>query len=268
MPVAQTPACSGFRGPLPFCYDLNMPDVATPPAPQSPPAPANGRTFRLVHRFENGADWLDALGGVPLERVLFDPPPGTATEADLLRLAETGDRLCELIDGTLVEKPVGLIESAIASNLSGELFIYNKRADRGALSGADSTLRMSSTGRVRLPDVCFFLKERLPRGVLPNEPIPTLAPDLAVEVISESNTPREMAQKLVEYFASGTRLCWYVEPRARTVAVYRAPGEPALILDINGTLDGEDVLPGFSLPVADLFRNVPAMPAVPATPSE
>ena len=232
--------------------------LATPPAP---PAPTNGRTFRLVHRFDNGADWLNALGGVPLERVLFDPPPGTATEADLLRMVETGDRLCELIDGTLVEKPVGLIEAAIASNLTVDVGYHVRRNDLGAVSGSDSTLRMASSDRVRLPDFCFFAKARLPGGLLPTEPIPTLAPDLAVEVISESNTPAEMAQKLVEYFASGTRLCWYIDPRARTVAVHRAPGEPSFTLDLDGTLDGEDVLPGFSLPVADLFRNVPAMPS-------
>ena len=233
-----------------------MPTALASPPPIRPPAARP----RPVRHFDNGAEWLDALGGVPLERVIFDPLPGTATEADLLLFVERDKRLCELIDGTLVEKPVGLIEAAIASNLTVEVGHHVRRNDLGAVSGSDSTLRMASSGHIRLPDFCFFAKARLPSGLLPPEPVPTLAPDLAVEVISESNTPREMARKLVEYFASGTRLAWYIDPSTRTVAVYRAPGEPAFTLTEADALDGEDVLPGFSLPVAELFRNVPAVP--------
>jgi Uma2 family endonuclease len=80
---------------------------------------------------------------------------------------------------------------------------------------------------------------------------------LAVEVLSEGNTPVEIDQKLGEYFSSGTRLAWVIDPRPRTVAVYHAPGQPTRVLDESGTLDGEQVVPGFTLPVADLFRNVP-----------
>jgi Uma2 family endonuclease len=114
-----------------------------------------------------------------------------------------------------------------------------------------------TAGRVRLPDVAFIARERLPGGFLPRQAIPDLAPDLAVEVLSESDTPAEIDQKLREYFESGTRLAWVVDPRARTAAVYHAPGDPAFVLDEAGRLDGEGVLPGFTLPVADLFRGVP-----------
>ena len=190
---------------------------------------------------------------MPLERIIFDPWPGTATEADLLRLVERDKRFCELIDGTLVEKPVGWIEALIAMNLAVRLGTYVHDHNLGAVSGADSTLRMTS-GRVRLPDVVFVSLARLPRT---REPIPTLAPDLAVEVLSESNTSAEIAQKLREYFQSGTRLAWIVDPPTRTVAIYHGPGEPTRVLDTAGQLDGEEVVPGFTLPVADLFRNVP-----------
>src|SRR4051812_48193852 len=108
--------------------------------------------FRPPPRFDNGAEWLRALGDVPLNRIIFDPWPGTATEADLLRFVERDKRLCELIDGTLVEKPVGWIEALIAMNLATRLGIYVEDHKLGAVSGADSTLRMTS-GRVRLPDV-------------------------------------------------------------------------------------------------------------------
>jgi Uma2 family endonuclease len=226
------------------------------PAPTTPPTPTGDATSlsRLVPpaRFANAAEWLRALGDVPLDRIIFDPWPGTATEQDLLRYVE-GDRLCELIDGTLVEKPVGWDEAIIAANLILELGTFVRSRGLGVVSGPDSTLRMASTGGVRLPDVAFVAAERLPKT---RTPIPTLAPDLAVEVLSKSNTRAEMAQKLREYFGSGTRVVWFIDPTSRTVSVYNAPGDPTRVLTESDALDGEQVVPGFSMPVAELFRNV------------
>jgi Uma2 family endonuclease len=224
-----------------------MTAVLTPPPPAA--------RFTPPRHFDNGAEWLRALGDVPMERIVFDPWPGTATEADLLVFVERDKRLCELIDGTLVEKPVGYWEGVIAMNLEVELSAHARKLDAGAVSGADSTMRMKSSNRVRLPDVAFVSKERLPKTLAP---IPTLAPDLAVEVLSKTNTRAEMAQKLIEYFQSGTRLAWIIDPQTRTVAIYHAPGEPTRVLDITGELDSEQVLPGFKLPVAEAFRGVPA----------
>src|SRR3954471_12906703 len=204
-------------------------------------------------RFNNGADWLHALGGVPLERFIFDAWPGTATEADLLHYVER-DRLCELVDGTLVEKPVGYVESLIAMQLGRHLLNFCEPRNLGFVSGEASTMRMASSGRVRLPDVAFISADRLPKSV---GRILALAPDLAVEVLSEGNTAAEMEQKLREYFQSGTRLVWFVDPARRCVAVYHAPGAPARVLQESDALDGEQVIPGFSMPIADLFRNVP-----------
>lgn len=210
------------------------------------PTPA----FTPPRRFDNAAEWLHSLGDVPLERIIFDPWPGTATEADLLRLVERDKRLCELIDGTLVEKPVGFFEAQIAMNLGALLLVYVQQHRLGIVSGADSTLRMAAGGRVRLPDVVFVSKERVPKS---REAIPTLAPDLAVEVLSESNTRTEMTQKLREYFESGTRLVWFVDPKARTVAVYREPARAARVLNEGDRLHGDDVIPGFSVTVAQIF---------------
>src|SRR5438477_11998598 len=89
--------------------------------------------FRPPRHYENAAEWLRALGGVPLERIIFDPLPGTATEADLLLLVERDKRLCELIDGTLVEKPVGYWEGLIAARLSARLTIHCDEHDLGAV---------------------------------------------------------------------------------------------------------------------------------------
>ncbi|MDB5293301.1 MAG: hypothetical protein JWL69_4542 [Phycisphaerales bacterium] len=214
---------------------------------------ASSPGFRPPRQFANGAEWLAALGDVPLDRIIFDPWPGTATETDLLRLIERDKHLCELIDGTLVEKPVGSVEAIIAFRLGGLLMAFADKHDLGVVSGADTPLRMKS-GRVRLPDVVFFSKERFPKNL---KPILALAPDLVVEVLSEGNTVAEMDQKRAEYFQSGTRLVWIIDPRPRTVAVYHHPGEPTTVLNEQSTLDGEQVLPGLEIAVADLFRNVP-----------
>src|SRR5690242_16613611 len=131
----------------------------------SPPPAA----FRPPRHFDNGAQWLHALGDVPLARIIFDPWPGTATEADLLRFVERAKRLCELIDGTLVEKPVGYWEGLIAMRLGAQMTVHADRHQLGAVSGADSTLRMASSNRVRLPDVAFVSLARLPKT---REPIP------------------------------------------------------------------------------------------------
>ena len=78
-----------------------------------------------------------------------------------------------------------------------------------------------------------------------------------MEVLSDTNTAAEMHQKRREYFESGTRLAWSIEQEARTVAVYHAAADPTRVLHESDALDGEQVVPGFTMPVADLFRNVP-----------
>jgi Uma2 family endonuclease len=84
-----------------------------------------------------------------------------------------------------------------------------------------------------------------------------LAPDLAAEILSESNTPAEIDQKLREYFQSGTRLVWVVDPVSRTAAIYRAAGKPERTISEDEMLDGADVIPGFLLRLGDLFTGVP-----------
>lgn len=223
--------------------------MPTATAPTAPAPPAN----QPPRRFDNAAEWLHALGDIPLKRIIFDPWPGTATEADLLRLVERDKRLCELIDNTLVEKPMGYWEGFIALELGRHLSNFATPRKLGVVSGADSTMRMKS-GRVRLPDVAFVRTDRLPKT---REPIPTLAPDLAVEVLSESNTTAEIDQKLREYFASGTQLAWIIDPDAETVRIYHTAETVAALLEKDGTLDGEAVLPGFKLAISELFRNLP-----------
>jgi Uma2 family endonuclease len=199
---------------------------------------------------ETVADLLESLGDIPPERVRMHPSPGTATEDDVLAAHAFDKRLCELVEGVLVEKPMGYDESRFAIELAYLLTGFLRQHDLGVASGADGMLRLRP-GLVRIPDVAFVSWERLPAEY---GQIPPVAPDLAVEVLSSSNTPKEMQRKLREYFNAKTRLVWYFDLRARTVTVYTAPDQ-FTVLNESETLDGGDVLPGFSVPLRDLFER-------------
>lgn len=200
------------------------------------------------------ADLHERLGGVPLHRIRCHPAPGTATEADVLHYAEAADKhLCELVDGVLVEKPMGYYESLLASILSQLLWNFLDVYDLGSVLGADATLRLAP-GLIRLPDVSFIAWERFPNRTLPAEPMPDLVPDLAVEVMSASNTAAEMTRKLREYCTAGVQLIWYVYPEQRTVQVYTSPHD-VRILQEDDILDGGTVLPGFQVTIRDWFAR-------------
>lgn len=209
-------------------------------------------TVLTARRPATVADLIASLGDVPLSRVRLDPPPGTATEADLLRLMAAEDRQYELVDGTLVEKAMEWKEATLAFWLGFRLQECLQTNDLGAVTGADGTLRLRQR-LVRIPDVAFILWENVPPDdELPQ--IPDLAPDLAVEVISPSNTVREMARKRKEYFEAGTRFVWQVYPDRKEVEVYTSPGR-FRTLGLADTLDGGELLPGFRLALADLFAE-------------
>ena len=196
---------------------------------------------------------LARLGDLPADRVRFRPLPGTATEQDLLRVNESEVAICELVDGTLVDKPLGYYESEIAVLIAVLLSNHVRPRRMGIVTGADGMVRLAP-GLVRVPDVAFLARERFPDGKRPKAPIPAIAPDLAVEVLSVSNTKAEIARKLIEYFDAGTRLAWIVDPKRRTVRVHNGPGEAdSTLLTDADRIDGGDVLPGFEAAVAEFF---------------
>jgi Uma2 family endonuclease len=211
---------------------------------------------------ETFADLLDRLGHVPAWRIRLQPPPGTATERDVLEIHARTKRLYELIDGALVEKAMGFRESALAGLLIEVIRQYLRQHRLGTVAGESGMMRLV-TGRVRIPDVSFVSWDKLPGRRLPEEPIPDLSPDLAVEVLSESNTAEEMAIKRREYFASGTRLVWQIDPATRTAEVFTGPDQ-SVTLDQSQSLDGGDVLPGFALSLRELFAELDRQP--PAAP--
>lgn len=201
--------------------------------------------------YETAADLHDHLGHIPLHRIRLYPPPGTAALADVLAVQEQEDRLCELVDGVLVEKAMGYYESRLALLIGYFLEVFLQRHDLGIVLGADGMLQLLHD-QVRIPDVSFLSWVHFPDRELPSEPIPRLVPDLAVEVLSASNTAQEMNRKLHEYFAAGTQLVWYVDPEAQGITVYTAP-EQWVELGIEDVLDGGNVLAGFQLSIRDLF---------------
>ncbi len=233
-------------------------------APRRPPAAAD--THKLpesrLPRDWTLADLQRHLGGIPLERILLSPPPGYATEDDVTRLSEHEDRLCELEDGILVEKTVGWQESLLAGWLLTRINNFLEIHRLGIALGADGTLKILP-GIIKIPDVSFISWSRFPQRDLRQEPIAPLIPDLVIEVLSKSNTKTEMDAKLVKYFKAGVLLAWYIDPKKRTAYVYTGPTD-VVELDEQGVLEGGDVLPGFRLPLKEVFEHADQQPP-PAT---
>ena len=199
------------------------------------------------------ADLLEHFEGIPAHRIRLQPPPGTAGEEDVLEVYRREKLLCELVDGVLVEKPMGYYESRLAAVLIYLLETFLDRQNLGIVVGADGMLRLAR-GLVRIPDVSFVSWDQLPGRQIPRDAIPDLAPDLAVEVLSESNTQREMARKVREYFTAGVRLVWIIDPKAQSVQVFSSPDDTLLVRE-GETLSGGEVLAGFSLVVRELFER-------------
>lgn len=200
------------------------------------------------------ADIYRRFGPIPLRRVRLHPYP--ATEGDVVEINDREDRLYELIDGILLEKDMGFREGYLACVLIQILRSFVVPRKLGAVNGADGMMRLAP-GLVRIPDVSFCTWDQFPNRQVQDTPVPALHPDLAVEVLSRGNTDQEMDEKLRDYFASGAALVWLVDPGPRTVLVFTSPDRAAArTLTATDTLDGGAVLPGFAVPVRDLFAEL------------
>ena len=199
-------------------------------------------------------DRLADLGGIAPSRVRAFPAPGSATLDDLIEAQRTDGRLCELVDGTLVEKPIGWQESLLAMVLVRSLGGFLESHPLGVITGPDGVTQLFEK-IARAADVAFFCWERMPDGKLPTHPVPELVPDFVVEVLSISNTRGEMVRKRREYFQAGVRLVWMVDPQSRTVAVYTDP-ESFSVASEEDIIDGRDVLPGWKVDLGRLFAKL------------
>jgi len=207
--------------------------------------------------FDNLAEMLAKLG-VAARRIRLTPPPGKATEKDVIAIHDRTKRLYELVDGVLVEKIMSFPESALTCDLIKLLGYFLDKTPLGFLTGPDGAVRLMP-GLVRIPDISFIAWDQLPKRERPTDAIAGLAPALAVEVLSKGNTRKEMDRKVREYFQCGVRLVWLVALTSRTVQVYTAPDKSTTLTE-DQTLDGRDVLPGLALPLRQVFAEVPAPP--------
>jgi Uma2 family endonuclease len=200
-------------------------------------------------------DLAERFGPIPLYRIVTSPPPGLATVEDAVELNDRYKRPCELVDGVLVEKDMGAYESMLAAEIIRALKNFVKPRRLGTVLGEAGLLELIP-GVIRIPDVSFLSIEKFPGGRFPGESAPSLAPDIAIEVLSKGNTAKEMAEKLRDYFAAGARLVWYVDPQKRQVEVFTSP-EQRRVVHEHETLDGGDVLPGFEMSLRELFTELP-----------
>ena len=177
------------------------------------------------------------------------------TAQDLWRLGE-GDIRRELVNGEVVEMaPVGGIHGEITGRIYHKLAEHVERRGGGKVLVGDVGFVLNlphDPERVRAPDVAFVSSERLPEGRLPQGFLHG-APDLAVEVLSPSDNPVEIQQKVRDYIEAGARLVWVVAPQAKTVTVYRGDGSARLLRE-QEPLEGEEVLPGLTIPLDEVFR--------------
>lgn len=180
-------------------------------------------------------------------------PDATLVETPA-RAPVDNDILYEVIDGRIVEKPVmGIYQVLVASELI-RLMNTSAGMDRLGRVVSEMLFVVDPTRKLkRRPDVAFVSYERWPR----RSPSPTgdaleVVPDLAVEVISPSNTADEVVDKLDEYFRAGGRLVWVIYPVSRKIYVYTSP-IAVRILQPGDDLDGGPVIPGFRVPVKSLF---------------
>lgn len=181
------------------------------------------------------------------------PNPKVWTDEEFMALPEDGRY--ELVNGELVNMGnSGMEHGEIGSFLGGSLSLYVRSNKLGRVCDSSTAFTLKSGNR-RSPDVSFVAKERLqgirrlPRGYFQG------SPDLAVEILSPSNTVEEIHDKIVEYFESETRLVWVIHPDEQYVLVYHSPS-PDRLLRLNDVLDGEAVIPGFSLAIAELFAEL------------
>ncbi len=174
-----------------------------------------------------------------------------ATPEDLLRLPDDG-RLYELVDGRLLEKRMSDVAQWVASNLNEELVVWSRHTGSGR-SFVEATFRCfpQAPEMVRRPDVSFIAAPRL-AGYRWGQGHFTIAPDLAVEVVSPHDEVYELDRKIADYFRAGVRRVWVINPEQRTARIHRGPGDLSEVVG-EAELSDESLLPGFRCSLPALF---------------
>ena len=174
------------------------------------------------------------------------------TAEELLHLPTTGRRL-ELVKGKVYEMPpAGGRHGSVAMRIGVVLGSYVRANNLGETFAAETGFVLRrDPDTVRAPDAAFVAEGRLPEGELPGGFL-ELAPDLAVEVVSPDDTRREVREKALDWIRAGCQLVWVIDPGRRSVTEYRSVDDVRELSE-NDSLDGGDVIPGFSTEIRDLF---------------
>jgi Uma2 family endonuclease len=165
------------------------------------------------------------------------PDPGNGSQQELVR----GE--------VITMPPPGTLHGIACLKIGRRIGNFVEDNDRGTTASEAGFITQRDPDSVRGPDVSYWSKERMKEWPVGYTQIP---PDLLVEVLSPSNTSKQIRRKLIEYFASGVRLVWVIAPEDRTLTVYRTPDE-GRVLHETAIVTGEDVLPGFTSRVSDML---------------
>ncbi len=179
-------------------------------------------------------------------------PVRLMTADEVFRMPDDGKRY-ELVEGRLEEvTPASPMSSAVAVAIAALLYAFVRPRKLGVVGGADWGVKLfGDPDTVRAPDVCFVRADRLPNGKVPRR-FQDGVPDLVVEVLSPTDRYRRTQRKVREYLAAGARLVWVIDPDERSAVVYQADGSVSEY-EAGGLLDGGDVLPGFTLNLAEIW---------------
>jgi Uma2 family endonuclease len=182
---------------------------------------------------------------------------GRFTASDLWDMVQCScdSRIFELVNGVVVEAtPRGPLHSAVVIELRNRLRHHVQSRDLGRVVGSDTGFVLTTDpDTVRFSDVAFIVQARL-SDPCPGPYLP-LVPDFVAEVIAPVDRAEDLRGKVQMYLRGGTRLIWAIYPELQVIDIYRA-NRMGSVMHETGVLDGEDVLPGFVLPVRDLFASV------------
>jgi Uma2 family endonuclease len=172
--------------------------------------------------------------------------------ADELQGLDFPDKQIELVRGRLVvSEPPGTWHGTIAARLTRRVGEFVERAQLGVVCAQDTGFRIAADpDTVRAPDLAFVARDRA--TLIPRRGYAPIAPDLVVEILSPEDRPSDLLAKIADWLGAGTKLVWVLDPDRHDARVHRADGSLAIV-DRDGSLDGEDVLPGFTCPLRDVL---------------